>query len=299
MGRCPVDIDAMANSAKSEGAAPAEQVNHVKDHDRQYELNRRNFEGRWCSPQRWFSVPEGGEAGAIDFEAPQVTGESVYDISWQDEDHFTWHGTGLRFAPGGEKILHVTRESYNGQGTACQFDGWGAQTSLNTRDARLAVEANFFDGKGRRSMLITMLSAEGEGKPLVLKTIGEACFRNSHVVDAVERSETVLSMAELLSDVEGFAGRMQWRSPTHPLDETWAPVVHPSRAMLLLSEASSERAVHSFRDGLMMSMPIRVEPGKGCDLVVGCHLGSRLDIVMISYGNDGDLTSWQLERYEP
>ena len=72
----------------------------------------------------------------------QSTNQSINDSSsFQNHDVGTWHGTGLHFAKDGEKVLNLTRPTYNASRASLQFPGVGAQVSLCIPD-RLTHPSN-------------------------------------------------------------------------------------------------------------------------------------------------------------
>ena len=125
--------------------------------DRQWQLNRRNFEGRWCGESRWYLRRDDG-AGALDLTAPgRVIAETCYAIRFFDEDSGEWDGSGLLFAPGGRRRLPLSRGTYNRGGQCWQFEGAGGQSSLRVDpgEPRWGHEINLFHGRSR-SMLVLL-----------------------------------------------------------------------------------------------------------------------------------------------
>ncbi len=93
-------------------------------HDRQWELNRLNFEGRWCGPSDWYERSAGG---GLDLARPSTSvADTCYTISFTGADTGLWDGRGLRFAPQGRRQLPLTRAGYNQGGQCWQFRGWPA-----------------------------------------------------------------------------------------------------------------------------------------------------------------------------
>ncbi len=125
--------------------------------DRQWQLNRRNFEGRWCGESRWHLRQDGGE-GTLDLTAPsRVIADTCYAIRFFDDDSGEWDGSGLLFAPDGRRLLPLSRDTYNRGGQCWQFEGAGGQSSLtiDPAEARWGHEINLFDGRSR-SMLVLL-----------------------------------------------------------------------------------------------------------------------------------------------
>lgn len=149
-------------------------------HDRQWELNRLNFEGRWCGTSRWY---ERSATGVLDVsEASAVIEGTSYAISFSDSDTGLWDGSGLRFAPDGRRQLPLSRATYNRGGQCWQFRGAAGQSSLavDGQQPRFGHEVNMFWGRSR-SMLVLLYaplgSAPGESPGWRLQSLGVVPFR--------------------------------------------------------------------------------------------------------------------------
>lgn len=135
-------------------------------HDRQWELNRRNFEGRWCGTSSWFLRDE---RGRLDLHTPsRVIDNTCYAIGFSDADTGVWDGSGLLFAPGGQRCLPLSREGYNSGGQCWQFAGAGGQSSLvvDPTQSRFGHEVNLFhEGSAfrSRSMLVLLWGRRDSG----------------------------------------------------------------------------------------------------------------------------------------
>jgi hypothetical protein len=137
-------------------------------HHRQWELNRRNFEGRWCGSSQWFLRDA---RGLLDLEQPsRVINDTCYAIDFSDADTGVWDGTGLLFAPDGRRRLPLSRAGYNSTGQCWQFAGAGGQSSLavDPAQSRFGHELNLFrhgPGWRSRSMLVLLWAqAQGQGE---------------------------------------------------------------------------------------------------------------------------------------
>ena len=118
-------------------------------HDRQWLLNRRNFEGRWCGTSHWYlrQPMQEGRPGRLDLEHPaRVITDTCYEISFSDDDTGLWDGSGLLLAPGGRRQLPLTRAGYNQGGMCWQFPGAGGLSSLlvDPSQPRFGHEVNLF-----------------------------------------------------------------------------------------------------------------------------------------------------------
>jgi hypothetical protein len=165
-------------------------------HDRQWELNRRNFQGRWCGSSQWFLRDD---HGVLDLEQPsRVIDDTCYAISFSDADTGMWDGSGLLFAPDGRRRLPLSRAGYNSTGQCWQFPGAGGQSSLavDPQQSRFGHELNLFQHGPHwrsRSMLVLLwgrrdpgAESPGDGSPTwQLDAVGAVSFRCS-LSDAAE-----------------------------------------------------------------------------------------------------------------
>jgi len=74
--------------------------------DRQWNLMRASFDGDWQGTTTWYGRNSDGmnmKQGTVNPEA------SHYAIRFSDAHTGEWHGTGLRFAPGGERRFPLYR----------------------------------------------------------------------------------------------------------------------------------------------------------------------------------------------
>jgi hypothetical protein len=94
---------------------------------RQWKLNRRNFEGRWQGRSHWYL-----RSGGLDWRSPsRVIDDTCYDIQFSDPDHGSWDGRGLLFAPEGRRRLPLSRTAYNSGGNCWQFRGAGFEPATS------------------------------------------------------------------------------------------------------------------------------------------------------------------------
>nr|WP_259735431.1 hypothetical protein [Synechococcus sp. CS-1329] len=176
-------------------------------HDRQWDLNRLNFEGRWCGTSRWY---ERAGDGLLDLSSPvAVIEDTCYAISFSDPDSGLWDGSGLRFAPDGRRRLPLSRASYNGGGQCWQFRGAAGQSSLvlDSRHPRFGHEVNLFRGRSR-SMLV-LLYAPAPALGWRLQSLGVVPFRCSLAAEPDPARPAASDWRALLAEQEGWPC---WRS---------------------------------------------------------------------------------------
>ena len=291
-------------------------------HDRQFDLMKTNFSGKWLGDTTWYKRKDDnaetdrmltlqefkdflmGPDSVFTTKPTQVIKGSQYYIYMTDNDNGIWHGTGLRFATNGEKKIGICRTMSNSSGKSFQFPGMGSQVSSSTGESIFAWEANFFHER-TRSMIIIMykqLSSDDDGV-LELESVGIAPFRC-----ALESSKPAAPtkprepLAQTLQDLETMQGNLMWRSYQRALDENGEslPVgeLTDSVSMLLHPNDYPDRLVQSFDDGLFCSMPLKVERNKGCKIIAGCRPTSNyIQVCTVFYNDEGKVERYQLEKY--
>lgn len=269
--------------------------------DRQWALNRSNFEGRWCGTSHWYLRPEseGAQAGTLNLQEPsRVIADTCYAISFSDADTGVWDGSGLLFSPEGRRRLPLSRDTYNRSGQCWQFEGAGGQSSLvlDPEQPRWGHEINIFCGRSR-SMLVLLWSRclQAERMRWRLDAVGAVAFRCQQGAEPDPPRPTPLSAAELLEEQRGWSGSLetlvplQWpqQSPAPVPAEPYAPeafAIHPLTA--------------AFADGLVCSVPEQLPEG-AFSLQVGCRIApDRFQQLSLRIGGDGRLSCWELRRFQ-
>ena len=284
-------------------------------HDRQWELMKSNFRGKWHGKMIWYKKDKDDEKSSkMDHQAfiaemkgpilpkPDLVSEGCqYHIYFLDADTGIWHGTGLRFAPNGEKILTLSRKTYNKSGKSFNFKGMGGQCSVDTNENIFAAELNFFY-KRSRSMIIAMYKLDSAMGKLLLDSIGVSPFRCSLGCEFPLKPSQVQvrgSLDTLLVSLEGKSCRKQWMSCTYVLNETSDGKVceYPTKAVLFFSDPN--RVVQLFDDDLMCSVPSEVQAGSGCELVLGCfHTTDYAQFITLTYDSNGKIERFTLEKWQ-
>ena len=279
-------------------------------HDRQWELNRRNFQGRWCGASQWYLRDQGG---GLDLRRPsRVIEDTCYAIRFSDADTGAWDGTGLLFAPGGRRRLPLSRAGYNSGGQCWQFPGAGGQSSLavDPGQSRFGHEVNLFHehGGGRsRSMLVLLWGrrdghpgAEAEGLPhWQLDAVGAVPFRCS-LAAAAEPSRPERPWEALLAEQRGWPGTLERLQPgAWPGDEPPAEPCPPFDPALFSQQppGCGPPLLAGCVDGLVFAVP-EVLPAGSFSLQVGCRLApGRFDQISIHFGVDQRLQCWERRRF--
>ena len=140
----------------------------------QWTLNRCNFAGHWQGCGSWF---ERDGSGRLDLQHPtRRIDPTTYAISFSDDDHGVWDGSGLAFAPGGQATYPISRATYNAGGGCWQFPGAGGQSSrgLDAERPRFGHEINLFCGRSRSMLVLLWEPLDGCWR---LQRVGAVGFR--------------------------------------------------------------------------------------------------------------------------
>lgn len=282
-------------------------------HDRQWELLKYNFRGKWQGTSMWYKKSDDGnnimDHGAFianlksEELAPPSTSvpDTEYNIYFLDADTGIWHGKRLMFAPGGEKKLDLSRKTCNAVGNTFNFQGVGSQCSTDFNSSVFAAEMNFFYERSR-SMIIVIYKPDLASGKFLLNSVCITPFRCGHGCAfplKPPQSEVRRSVDTLLAGLSDRTCQMQWMSHARPLDETNGGEVQtmPTKSMLLFSDSS--RLVQSFDDDLLCSIPSEVEADQGCELVFGCrHTDDHFKAVTLTYSPEGKLERFTFERWD-
>jgi hypothetical protein len=275
-------------------------------HDRQWALNRRNFEGRWCAASTWF-LRDG--RGGLDLHTPsRVIADTCYSISFSDDDSGVWDGSGLLFAPDGRRRLPLSRAGYNSGGQCWQFAGAAGQSSLEVDPAqtRYGHEINLFHGRSR-SMLVLLWGRRdpggdgpGSGSPFwQLDAVGAVPFRCS-LSEPVEPPRPLRPWPDLLAEQRGWPGLLERLEPGgwpghDPSPEPCDPF---DPALFHQALPGGTRAlVAGCVDGLVFAVP-EILPVDSFRLQVGCRLApDRFELISIHFGADQRLQCWERRRF--
>jgi hypothetical protein len=265
--------------------------------DRQWELNRRNFEGRWCGTSRWY-LRDGPDA-ALDLETPsRVIDDTCYAISFSDPDTGLWDGSGLLFAPDGRRRLPLARHSYNRSGQCWQFEGAGGQSSLeiDPAQARWGHELNLFHGRSR-SMLVLLWGRRDDPRGSVrwqLDAVGAVPFRCRLGRDPDPPRPAPAAAEAMLEEQRGWSGRIETLVPGQwPSD----PAAPEACAAFSPESFSVHPITAAFADRLLCSVPEYLPEGS-FRLEVGCRIApDRFDQLSLHIGGDGRLQRWERRRF--
>ena len=263
--------------------------------DRQWQLNRHNFEGRWSGTSHWYLRGEGPD-GVLDLQQPSRTiAPTTYAISFSDADTGLWDGSGLLFAPDGKRQLPLSRQGYNQGGQCWQFAGAGGQSSLRVdpEQPRFGHEINLFRGRSR-SMLV-LLWGRTDANHWRLNAVGAVPFRCSMSPNP-EPPRSTPGPSELLEQVRGWPGLCESLEPgAWPAE---APTPEPCAPFAPEAFATAGALTAAFADGLVCSVP-ELLPAGAFALHVGCLLSPhQFTQVSLLFDNSQQLSRWELRRFE-
>ena len=259
--------------------------------DRQWDLMRASFDGDWLGKTTWYVRSPNG----IDLKHGRCSPvESLYAIRFSDKSRGEWHGTGLRFAPGGERRFPLNRDQYNLGHNCWHFPETAGQSSLEVgeRTTRVGHEVNFFIGRSR-SMLVALYQRQADGW-MTLDSIAATAFRcqRANLDPAREQME---SMEAVLSIVAGWPGIEQELMPgmlQGPLEPSQpAPNFEPE-----IFKAQDINGV--FSDNLICGLPDKM-PNDSFMLYFGCLLDAKsFAHLIIDFDLNHKLARWKERRYQ-
>jgi hypothetical protein len=271
--------------------------------ERQWQLNRENFEGRWQGPTRWYGRNGLGE---LDLERPELElPHSTYTIRFDSPTSGSWHGVGLRFAPGGERRIPLAAHTYNQGGNCWQFPGAGGQSSLVVPEppgagaasgARFGHEINLFHRRCRTMLVALWLPqpAAPEGaRPWRLEQLAVTPFRCSLGAQDPPRFPVAQPQA-FLEQLRGWRGeRERLRPGGGPDHEVPAQACEPFEP----AGFSAAGLTAGFADGLVASLPEWL-PQDAFSLEVGALLAPDLFTrIRVLFDAAGRLEAWERLRY--
>ena len=259
----------------------------------QWTLNRRNFAGHWQGCGHWF---ERDGADRLDLQRPsRRIDPTTYAISFSDDDHGVWDGSGLAFAPGGHATYPISRAKYNAGGGCWQFPGAGGQSSLGL-DAdrpRFGHEINLFCGRSRSMLVLLWEPRNGRWR---LQRVGAVGFRCRLSPDPEPARPACGTPEALLDLVKGWSGERQTLRPQLGVNaeaEDAAPVVFDAH-QFLHNDCSAVMP-----DGLVFSVPSEI-PAEPFSLEIAGRLGAELfQQVSIHFDASGQLLAWERRCFRP
>ena len=259
----------------------------------QWTLNRRNFAGHWQGCGQWF---ERDGSGRLDLHCPtRRIDPTTYVISFSDDDHGEWDGSGLAFAPGGQATYPISRVTYNAGGGCWQFPGAGGQSSLglDPERPRFGHEINLFCGRSRSMLVLLWEPFNGRWR---LQRVGAVGFRCLNSSDPEPERPACGTPEVLLAPVQGWSGERQMLRPQAGVngqaEEAASLVFDPSQ--LLHNECSAVMP-----DGLVFSVPSEI-PDQPFRLEIGGRLGAALfQQISIHFDASGQLMAWERRCFRP
>ena len=260
--------------------------------DHQWDLMRASFDGDWQGVTSWYGRDSTGMNLTRGDSDPAG---SIYAIRFSDANTGLWHGTGLRFAPGGERRFPLFRHSYNLSNNCWHFPDTAGQSSLEMDGSagRAGHEVNFFNGRSR-SMLIALYQRR-EDQSMVLQSIAATPFRCKRaLIDPVRPKPD--SMHDVFQAITGWPGIEQELRPGQGSENS------TQGKSIAGFDAVSFRKYDingCFLDGLLCSLPECLPEG-AFDLNFGCLLNANSFVhLIIGYDGSHQLVSWVERRYQP
>ena len=148
--------------------------------NRQWELMKCYLKGKWQGTAMWYEAQDHSTfVQSLKNEklpSPSSLVPSEYHIYFIDADTGIWHGKGLRFAPGGKKILNISRKTTNNLGKSFMFGGAAGQCSVDFKSGLFGAELNFFYERSR-SMIIPIYKPDSTSSKFLLDTLCVVPFR--------------------------------------------------------------------------------------------------------------------------
>lgn len=260
--------------------------------DRQWDLMRASFDGDWQGVTTWY----GRDSTGMDLTRGESDpAGSIYAIRFTDANTGLWHGTGLRFAPGGERKFPLFRHSYNLSNNCWHFPHTAGQSSLEMDGSvgRAGHEVNFFTCRSR-SMLIALYQRQ-EDQTMILESIASTPFRCKRAaVDPVR--DQPASYHDIFQVITGWPGVEQELRPGQ-----WPEHTPPDLPIADFDIRAFQKyeVKGFFEDNLLCNLPASLPQGP-FDLNFGCLLSPTNFVhLIIEYDEMHHLTRWVERRYQP
>ena len=261
--------------------------------ERQWDLNRANFDGRWLGPSRWY---QRSKDGVLDLAQPsEVIENTSYDISFFDDDTGLWDGSGLKFAPGGTARHPISSKIYNQSGHCWQFSGAGGQSSLQVvpGSGRFAHELNFFCGRSRSMLVLIWIEQENRWHLDAISAVPFRCAR-SMTTEPYRRIDG-LPAQQQLAELIGWHGELEQLSP----GANGLPSTPVTAEPFAIENFQRHDITAAFSDGLICSIPETIPEG-AFTLEVGCRVtADRFQQLSLVYDDEHRLHHWQRRTYRP
>jgi len=278
--------------------------------DRQWELFKINFCGKWQGKTTWYQKDKGKNHGekldhlnfiaemkAAMLPTPVSVIQRECHVYFLDADNAVWHGKDSRF-PQDEVVLTYSRRSFNETGEFFCFQGSTGQCGVNTSSNIFGAEVNFFHQRSR-SMIAVQYDLDPVSGQLLLESINITPFRCGIGCDfplKPSQYQARGSIDHLLQSLQGKTCLKLWRSYTRALDETGEMCNYPTKSIQLFSDP--DRVVQLFDDDLVCSIPPDFLAGGTCELVFGCfHAPNYAQVITLTYDSNGKIEQYSLEKW--
>ena len=305
IGICPPRLFSMkrTNQLQPKTVACRDPAFRGQYFDRQWELTKENFRGKWCGPSYWY-IRQGQD---LDLSQPSwQTKDTCYEITFSDSETGQWKGTGLRFT-NETLILPLSRSGFNPEQQTFLFPstnglgGIGGQTtrllSRSEPRSRYAYEINFFNQRTRSMIIPIYTRRDWAGAPqVVLESVGIAAFR-CQLGCAIGERPRIDGPAALAARLRGWQGQRLSFGPSTPLDETR----RPCGPFDLAAFAPRPGAVTaSFPDNIVLSAPEVVPDSEPFEIRAGClQTDDLFKLVTVSFAAGGNLLAWTFDEFRP
>mgnify|MGYP002830352748 CR=1 FL=1 len=261
--------------------------------ERQWDLNRENFDGRWLGCSRWFQRSKAGDLNLT--EPSDVIEDTCYDISFLDQDTGLWDGSGLKFAPGGTARHPISSKIYNQSGHCWQFTGAGGQSSvqLTAGSKRFAHELNFFQGRSRSMLVLIWIEQDECWRLDAVCAVPFRCGRSTPAEP--QRLTDGRPLQQQLAELTGWGGALESLTP----GESGLPAAVGAAEPFALERFCRHGITAAFCDGLICSVPETLSTG-AFTLEVGCRVAPEcFQQLSLIYDEAQRLQRWERRRYQP
>ena len=278
-------------------------------YDRQWELLKNYFTGKWHGKTAKYLKDKGQECGGkIDHASyiaelkaeklprPVSVDEWTDHVYVLDADTVVWHGTGQRMPNG--VVEYYTRKNFKNSGRIFCFRALLGQCAPSTNSNKFGAQSSFFY-KGSRSLIVVNYTLDATSSKFLLEYLSitpSRCLLYGDFPLKPPQDEVRGSTKHLIKSLEGKTCCRHWKSYTRALDEEGEMCNYPTETIQLLS--NSTQIVQLFDDDIVCSIPPEVPVGGACDLVFGCfHTPDYAQMVHLKYGLNGDIERYTAEKW--
>jgi len=277
-------------------------------HDRQWELLKHVISGKWEGDKWHYSQ---GTKDLVSYVAEMrnekllpsdISKNLCHNFYFMDHDSGHWVGPKQQF-DGNVKRVPLSRSTFNSADELRCFvlPSISVYTSNSTKQNPFKCEINFYY-KRQRSMLIYSWKTSENEKMLELHEVQMCGYRCGH--SAKDPIKEQVPVSQILAGLESMKCRRMQMSSAIELDEDGVEIPEtsmPTPPVVMLTQLPQpSRLVQSFPDSLVMSVPLTISKGSGCQVVAGCrHSPELFRVCTLSYGENGNAGLLEAEEYSP